>query len=171
MKRKAQPMLSQNGQYTLDQYIQILQQFEDLSPVTIRNYASDLCQFIAWCEHAWREMQEGRTFTPQAVAPALLVRYRDHLQNTLGLKPTTVNRTLMSLKRYFAWARKAQLIQSDPASLIKFVPKEASSPRHLSIDLPRLWGMIRWIRRCFIFVEQDKISSRMWRKSHGYSKR
>jgi integrase/recombinase XerC len=38
----------------------------------------------------------------------------------------------MSLKRYFAWTRKTQLIQADPASPIKFVPKEATPPRHLS---------------------------------------
>ena len=78
--------------------------------------------------------QEERRFTPQAVAPALLIRYRDHLQTTLSLKPSTVNRTLMSLKRYFAWTRKTHLIQSDPASPIKFVPKEASPPRHLDDD-------------------------------------
>ena len=60
------------------------------------------------------------------------MRYRDYLQTTLGLKPSTVNRTLMSLKRYFASIRKTQLIQSDPAGSIKFVPKEVSPPRHLS---------------------------------------
>src|SRR6266536_2280467 len=92
MKRKAQPILSEDGQQALDQYRQVLQQIEDLSPITIREY----------------------------------------LQTTLGLKPSTVNRALMSLKRYFAWIRKTQLIQSDPARPIKFVPKEAVSPRHLS---------------------------------------
>ncbi len=134
MRREAQPLLSEDGQQALDQYAQVLQHLEDLSPVTWRNYLSDLRQFIAWCERSWRDTQEDRTFTPQAIAPALLVRYRDHLQTTLGLKPATINRTLMSLKRYFAWTRKAQLIQSNPASLIKFVPKEASSPRHLDDD-------------------------------------
>jgi integrase/recombinase XerD len=132
MKRKAQPMLSADGQHALDQYTQVLQQIEDLSSVTIRNYLSDLRQFIAWCEDGWREEQEERSFTPQAVAPTLLIRYREYLQTSLGLKPSTVNRTLMSLKRYFAWSRKTQLIQFDPASLIKFVPKEVSPPRHLS---------------------------------------
>lgn len=131
MKRNAQPEISEEGQQALDQYRQVLEHFEDLSPVTIRNYLSDLRQFIAWCECSWQEGQENRCFTPQAVAPALLERYRDDLQTTLDLKPSTVNRTLMSLKRYFAWTRKAQLIQSSPASLIKFLPKEASSPRHL----------------------------------------
>jgi integrase/recombinase XerD len=131
MKRKAQPMLSERGQLALDQYRQVLQQFEDISPVTIRNYISDLRQCIAWCEDSWCDEQAERNFTPQAVAPPLLIRYREYLQTSLGLKPSTVNRTLMSLKRYFAWARKTQLIQADPAAPIKFVPKEASPPRHL----------------------------------------
>jgi integrase/recombinase XerC len=134
MTRNAQPEISEEGQQALDQYMQVLQHLEDLSPITIRNYLSDLRQFIAWCEWSWHQGQEDHCFTPQAVAPALLMRYRDYLQTTLDLKPSTVNRTLMSLKRYFAWTRKAQLIQSNPASLIKFLPKEASSPRHLDND-------------------------------------
>src|SRR5690349_3016032 len=101
MKRQAQPLLSEDGQYALDQYRQALQQFEDISPVTTPNYLSDLRQFIAWCEDGWRERKEGRNFTPKAVVPLLLIRYREYLQISLGLKPSTVNRTLMSLKRYF----------------------------------------------------------------------
>lgn len=134
MKRTAQPLLSESGQQALDQYRQVLQQLEDLSPVTTRNYLSDLRQFIAWAEDCWHEGPEERTFTPQAVAPSLLIRYREYLQTTLGLKPATVNRTLMSLKRYFAWTKRTQLVQSDPADPIKFVPKEATSPRHLDDD-------------------------------------
>ncbi|GCE15640.1 tyrosine-type recombinase/integrase [Tengunoibacter tsumagoiensis] len=132
MARKAQPMLSESGQQALDQYRQVLQQFEDISLVTICNSLSDLRQFIAWYEDSWCGEQEERNFTPQAVAPPLLIRYREYLQISLGLKSSSVNRTLMSLKQYFAWARTTQLIQSDPAALIKFVPKEASPPRHLS---------------------------------------
>lgn len=134
MIRNAQPEISEEGKLALDQYRQVLEHLEDLSVVTIRNYLSDLRQFIAWCEDFWHEEQTDRYFSPQAVAPALLIRYRDYLQTTFNLKPSTVNRTLMSLKRYFAWTRKAQLIQSNPASLIKFLPKEASSPRHLDND-------------------------------------
>lgn len=64
MKRTAQPLLSKDGQQALDLYGQVLQQFEDISPVTIRNCLSDLRQFIAWCESFWSERQEGRSFTP-----------------------------------------------------------------------------------------------------------
>jgi integrase/recombinase XerD len=134
MKRNAQPEISEDGQQALDQYRQVLQQLEDLSPVTIRNYLSNLRQFMVWCENSWHKEQEDRAFTPQAVAPALLMRYWNYIQTTLGLKPSTVNRTLLSLKRYFAWARKTQLVQSNPASPIKFLPKEVSTPRHLDND-------------------------------------
>lgn len=127
MKRQAQPKLTADGQQALDQYKQVLEHLKDLSPVTVRNYLSDLRQFISWCEG-----REEQSFSPQAVAPSLLVRYREYLQTLLGLKTSTVNRTLMSLKRYFAWTRKTHLIQADPASPIKFVPKEATLPRHLS---------------------------------------
>lgn len=132
MKRGARPPLSAEGRQALDEYGYALQHVEDLSAVTIRNYLGDLRQFIAWCESCWREEQEQRSFTPQAVAPPLLIRYRTHLQTMLWLKPATVNRALMSLKRYFAWASRVGMIQSDPTSTLKFVPKEAPTPRHLS---------------------------------------
>jgi len=134
MKRKAQPQLSEDDQHTLDQYAQVLRRLEDLSPVTMRNYLSDLRQFIAWCECSWRGVQENRSFLPQTVAPSLPMRDRDYLQTTLDLKPSTVNRTLMSTKRYFARTRKTHLIQSDPASPIKFMPKKTSPLRHLDDD-------------------------------------
>jgi site-specific recombinase XerD len=79
MKRMAQPALSAEGQQALDHYAYTLQQVEDLSAVTIRNYLSDLHQFIAWCECSWRETEDERSFTPQAVVPPLLARYRNYL--------------------------------------------------------------------------------------------
>jgi integrase/recombinase XerD len=132
MKRGAQPPLSAEGRQALDYYAYALRQVEDLSVVTIRNYLSDLRQFIAWCEYSWRDAEEDRLFTPQIVAPPLLIRYRTYLQTTLWLKPATVNRALMSLKRYFAWATKSGIIGSDPTGTLKFVPKQAPTPRHLS---------------------------------------
>src|SRR5438270_4837275 len=104
MKREAQPTLSVEGQQALDHYAYALKQVEDLSVVTIRNYLIDVRQFMAWCENCWHEEQGEQPFTPQAIAPLLLFRYRTYLQTTLWLKPATVNRALMSLKRYFAWA-------------------------------------------------------------------
>ena len=79
MKRTVQPQLSADGKLALAQYEQVLKHPEDLSPVTMRNYLSDLRQLIAWSENYWCERQENCFFTPQAVAPSLLIRYRDYL--------------------------------------------------------------------------------------------
>src|SRR5438309_1410457 len=58
MKRTAQLALSREGQQVLDHYASALKQGEDLSPVTVRNYLSDLRQFISWCEHCWHNEEE-----------------------------------------------------------------------------------------------------------------
>jgi integrase/recombinase XerD len=121
MKREAQLGLSESSQQALDQYRQVYLQFEDLSPVTTRNYLSNLRQFVTWYESSWGKGQEERSFTPQTVVSSLLIRYRDYLQIPLCLKLSTMNRMPMSLKRYFDWARNMRFIQSDPARPIKFV--------------------------------------------------
>jgi integrase/recombinase XerC len=105
----------------------------DLRPATIRNYVSDLRHFVVWCEQTWSEGQEAvQPFTPAAVATPTLIRYRTFLQETHHLKPASVNRTLISLKRYFAWALVERLIQHNPARVVKLVGRDPPSPRHLS---------------------------------------
>src|SRR6266567_3597539 len=113
MKRAVQQILSLEGQQAPVKYRHARQHLEDLSVVTICNYLSDLRQFMARCECSWREEQDERPFTPQAVAPLLYTRYRTYLQTTLWLKPFNVNRTLMSLKGHFVWVIKMQIIQHD----------------------------------------------------------
>lgn len=128
MKRGAQSTLSVEGQQTPGQFSNALRQVEDLSAVTARHYLTDLRQFIAWCECSWREEWNEAPSTLQAVTPPILIRYRRSLQTTLLLEPSSINRAIMSLKRYFAWATKTQVIQQDPTSTVKFVP------RHLDDD-------------------------------------
>lgn len=50
-KRPAQPQLSPAGQQPLKQYASALQEREDICPVALRNYLSDLRQFAAWYEN------------------------------------------------------------------------------------------------------------------------
>lgn len=134
MKREAQPELSSAGQYALDQYETALRGEEDLTPVSIRNYLSDMRQFMAWCETQWEEEPAPQFFAPTFVTTPLITRYRTYLQTTLWLwlKPATVNRALMSLKRYFTWTTTTKRIPFDPTRKVKFVPQEATAPRHLT---------------------------------------
>ncbi len=135
MRRMNKPVLSASGQQALDHYGAYLQHEVDSSAATVRNYLSDLQHFIAWCESTWAEGQEqGRSFTPAAMTTLLLTRYRTYLQHTRQLKPASVNRALVTLKRYAAWAMDQGLIARNPATVVKLIPTEATAPRQLEDD-------------------------------------
>jgi integrase/recombinase XerC len=131
-KRAKQPALSGTGEQVLTQYERRLRTEEDLTAATVRNYLSDLRHFAAWCEALWKQGREDEpAFTPGTVTTPTLTDYRAHLQQELHLKPNSVNRSLVSLKRYFAWLLSTGQIKSDPAKAVKLVGEEVSAPRHL----------------------------------------
>jgi integrase/recombinase XerD len=133
MSRISKPNLSYGGQVALNVFEVYLRIEEDLSAPTLRNYLSDLRQFMAWCESTWAAGREGEcSFTPAEVATPSITRYRTHLQTAVKLKPATVNRHLISLKRYFAWAWEAGLILRNSAKVVKLVEHEEQPPRHIS---------------------------------------
>jgi integrase/recombinase XerD len=113
MRRAVTPALSAAGQVTLTAYADDLHRQRDLRPATHRNYQSDLRQFAAWCEATWREADAAVAFTPAHLTTPTLTAYRRHLQ-ALGLAPATVNRHLVSLKRYCAWTHEQGLVAVDP---------------------------------------------------------
>jgi integrase/recombinase XerD len=130
-KRAKQPPLSGAGEHVLAQYEQQLCTKEDLSAATIRNYLSDLRQFMARCEFVWQQGREDtKPFTPKAVTSPTLTQYRTYLQ-IRQLKPNSINRSLISLKRYFAWLVTTGQLTYDPAKVVKLVGEEITSPRHL----------------------------------------
>ncbi|HEY3231661.1 MAG TPA: tyrosine-type recombinase/integrase [Roseiflexaceae bacterium] len=132
MKRPAIPTLSDEGQQALEAYTTALREHTDISPATVRNYRSDLRQFIAWCERTWAAGQEhAPAFTPAALTTPLITRYRAYLQHTRHLKPASVNRALVSIKRYVAWALETGQIGRNVAAPVKLIPTEDSAPRHL----------------------------------------
>jgi site-specific recombinase XerD len=133
MKRSKHPPLSVDGEQALAAYTQYLQQEQDLRPATQRSYLSELRLFIAWYEHTWSQGQEAAMdFTPSAIATPAVTQYRSYLLTVLRLKPTTINRCLVGLKRYFAWAAESGVIPRDPARVVKLLPLPTLPPRHLS---------------------------------------
>jgi integrase/recombinase XerD len=132
VKRAKQPRLSDTGEQVLAQYERRLRIEEDLTTATIRNYLSDLRHFAVWCESVWKqEREEESPFTPRVVTTPTLTNYRTYLQQELHLKPNSVNRSLISLKRYFAWLLSTEQIRHDPAKVVKLEGEEVTSPRHL----------------------------------------
>jgi len=129
------PVLSAGGQQALERYGVHLHEQADLRPATLRNYLSDLRQFAAWCEEMWAQGHDGnRSFAPAAIATPTVTRYRAYLQQTLHLKPASVNRALISVKRYCAWAAREGLLQRNPAAVVKPVGQESAAPRQLDDD-------------------------------------
>ena len=136
MRRLANPPLSSSGETILAQYRQTLWEHEDLTEASRRNYLSDLRHFAAWYEaHSIRSTDEAvssRTkFDPRAITTPALTRYRAYLQKDLHQKPNSVNRALISLKRYCSWAMQKQFISYDPSTPVKLVSEEEHAPRHL----------------------------------------
>lgn len=148
LKRAAQPQLSLAGEKSLDDYAAALREREDLRPVTVRNYLSDLRQFAAWYETtamAGTEGMEGAEpkpeetmipfpsgFGPQEITTPTITRYREYLQHTCDLKPASVNRALISIKRYCAWAVEDGLLGRDPARGVKMVGREEGGTHHVT---------------------------------------
>lgn len=120
MVRRASPTISPAALSYLTQYATILQEVDDLTPKTIVNYVSDLRLFIAWCEATWQDGTELlAAFTPTAVTTPTLTQYRTYLQTVCQLCPATINRSLVSLKRYFQWAVQEGVMGRDPARSVK----------------------------------------------------
>jgi integrase/recombinase XerD len=132
MRRAGRPALSPFGQQVLDQYERQLRTVEDLTAATIRNYLSDLHHFAGWYESR-RSLgrEEALAFRPEAITTPTITDYRAYLQQTLRLKPNSVNRALISLKRYFAWLLSTGHLKYDPAKVVKLVGEEVLAPRHL----------------------------------------
>ncbi|HEX6290941.1 MAG TPA: tyrosine-type recombinase/integrase [Herpetosiphonaceae bacterium] len=133
MKRSAIPSISSAGQQAIELYRQYLHDEQDLSADTCRNYLSDLRHFAAWCEGSWMEGQEAtRSFNPQEIGASVITQYRGYMQTVCRLQPATINRHLISLKRYFAWARERGNIAHDPAKVVKLIPSIRQPPRHVT---------------------------------------
>jgi integrase/recombinase XerD len=131
MRRVGMPALSAAGQAALAAYGEHLRHQHDLRPATHRNYTSDLRQFAAWCEHTWRAADAAAVFALAHVTTPTFTAYRAYLQ-ALGLSPATINRHLVSLKRYCAWAHEQGLVAVDPGRPVKLVPRVPPPPRQLS---------------------------------------
>lgn len=155
MRRVANPPLSPAGEAALAQYQEVLWEHEDLTSASRRNYLSDLRHFASWYEaHSASRTDETfllqQGFMPQVITTPALTRYRTYLQKDLHQKPNSVNRALISLKRYCSWAMQKKIISYDPSTPVKLVGEEEHAPRHLEDEKEQAlvaavtnWGTLR----------------------------
>jgi len=110
---------------------------EDLSPVTVRRYVSDLEMFIAWLKQS-----RGTKVRLNQISTIELINYRQHLIAVKGLKPATVNRRLEALRRFCKWACNQKLIKRDIALELKAV-RTVRSQRPIGLAEPEVHMLLR----------------------------
>jgi site-specific recombinase XerD len=97
------------------------------SPLTIKNYRCDLTAFASWFRDT-----NGDELTPAHITPTDLRDYKRFLVDQRGLKPSSVNRQLATLKSFLAWAATAGLLPAGPPPVLpKAVLQERRGPRWL----------------------------------------
>src|SRR6185436_9845447 len=94
---------------------------QETSPKTRDAYRLDVLHFAGWFVQA-----VGERVTPEAVTPTDVREYRGYLINVEHRQPSTVNRRLAALRRFFQWAKATGLAKELPTENVKGV---ASSPR------------------------------------------
>lgn len=85
------------------------------SPHTVKAYLHDLAAFAAWFHQT-----TGEAFAPQAVDPKDITEYRGFVLRNGGV-PATVNRRLIALRRFFAWAQKQGHTAYSPFKVLESV--------------------------------------------------
>jgi len=99
---------------------------QDLSPLTIKGYLSDLQHFARWFEQT-----NGEELTVQRITPTDVKEYKHFLLAVERRKAGTVNRRLAALASLSKWARQTRQISSDPTENIKGVAGVPRGPRWL----------------------------------------
>jgi site-specific recombinase XerD len=105
------------------------------APKTIGSYRSDWIGF-----NDWFEAHQGESFSILSVTVEQLKAYVEHLQSQ-EMRPATINRKLVFVKRYVSWAAGLGLVAdelSDSIRKVKPVPQGPRRPKGLSdLELKR----------------------------------
>lgn len=102
------------------------QRERDFSSATIKALQSDLKQFSTW----W-EQRHKRPFAIDQLVARDVRQWQRHRQQIDGVSPSTINRNLVSLRRFCQWAVEGQLLPDNPASDIDEISQDKLAPRFL----------------------------------------
>ena len=98
---------------------------QDKSEQTIRAYMADLRTFSRWFHRA-----TGEPIHPQNITPVDAINYRTEMLDQ-GKKPSTINRSLISISCFCQWAQRNEVIPNNPVERIRGVAEEPLGPRAL----------------------------------------
>ncbi len=98
----------------------------DFAPETRRAVASDLKKFAVWFAGA-----NGERFVVGRVTTRDVTDFRDHLRREKGQAVATVNRALVTLRRFFGWLAGRGHVTANVAQPVKELRRQALAPKGL----------------------------------------
>lgn len=102
------------------------QQEAGLADASMRALRSDLLNFAAW----WEERHQ-RPFTLSQLVTRDIRHWQQYRQHEAGVSPKTVNRNLVSLRRFCHCGTTAGILLDNPVTSIEPIPEEKLGPRFL----------------------------------------
>lgn len=98
----------------------------DYSPDTFRAFTQDVRKFARWFSFA-----NSEPFTIARVTTRDITDFRHHLRHDRGQAVSTVNRCLVSIRRFFDWLVEQGQIDSNPAKKVKELRRQELAPKGL----------------------------------------
>ena len=98
----------------------------DFSPHTLRAICNDLRKFARWFGNANRE-----PFTVSRVTVRDVVDFRNHLHRDQRQAVASVNRCLVTIRRWFDWLVRHGRVQANPAKQVKELRRQSLAPKGL----------------------------------------
>lgn len=106
----------------------------DFSPHTRRAIRNDLRKVARWFGHANRE-----PFTVKRVTVRDVTDFRTHLHREKRQAVASVNRALVTIRRFFEWLVSQRCVEANPAKAVKELRRQPLSPKGLDrADVRRL---------------------------------
>ena len=110
----------------VDEFILWLEAERRYSPYTVRSYRRDIEEFVAYCE------AEDGDFDPAKVTRKRVEEWMVHLFDERGLKATSVNRALATLRTFWRWLLTHNHVEKDILSTLR----QFKMPKRLPTFVP-----------------------------------
>jgi site-specific recombinase XerD len=91
-----------------------------------RAFTQDMRKFAAWFSNANRER-----FVVGRVTTRDIADFRDHLRREQGQAVATINRALVTVRRFFTWLTDQGHVATNPAKKVKGLKRVALAPKGL----------------------------------------
>lgn len=115
----------------LDRYYGWMRDERNVSQLTLQAYSRDWQSYMDWLEAA--EKQPPETFEAEGITLNQVRRYLYDM-NRKGLSRGTINRRLASMKSFFKYMIRHDLVQENPLSAISLTKQQRKLPRYLDVD-------------------------------------